>query len=219
MTKNLKVLFVEDEENIRVSLKEAIGDEFQEFSTAKDGKEGLNKFLNAPFDLIISDISMPIMNGLEMVKEIRKTRDDIPIILLSAYSDREKLLEAINIGINKYMIKPVDPEELLTVVFELVKQDNLILLLKPYHFDFEKKILYHDSHIVNLTKKELLFVTLLSKSAGEIVSKEKLKSYVWKKDNSNDTLLRALVKRFRDKTDKKLVENCQGLGYKIFISE
>ncbi len=218
MIKDLKVLFVEDEENIRLSLKEAIGDEFQEFTTAKDGKDGLNKFLNAPFDLIISDIAMPNMNGLEMAREIRRAREDIPIILLSAYSDREKLLQAIDIRINKYIIKPIDPEALLKYVSELLKQDNLIRLLQPYIFDFKKKILYHDDHVVNLTKKELLFVTLLSESAGEIVSKEKLKSYIWKEIDTNDTLLRALIKRFRDKTDSELIENCQGLGYKILIS-
>jgi DNA-binding response OmpR family regulator len=150
---------------------------------------------------------------------MRKVREDMPIILLSAYSDREKLLQAIDIGINKYMIKPVDPEELLKLVFEILKQDNLIQLLKPYLFNIKKKILYHDSHIVNLTKKELFFVTLLSRSAGEIVPKEKLKSYIWGQNDLNDTLLRALVKRFRAKTDKQLVENCQGLGYKISISE
>jgi len=218
MIENLKVLFVEDEENIRLSLKDTIGDEFLEFVTAEDGEKGLDKFLNAHFDLIISDISMPIMNGLEMVKEVRKRNQNIPIILLSAYSDRDKLLEAINIGVNKYIIKPIDPEELLKLIFELNSRDNITPLLKPYSFNFQKKILYHDRDIVSLTKKELLFVTLLSESAGEIVSKEKIKSFIWKKNDLNDTLLRALVKRFRDKTDKKLVQNCQGLGYKILIS-
>lgn len=218
MTKNLKILFVEDEENIRLSLKEAIGDEFGEFTTAKDGEDGLNKFLNGSYDLIISDISMPLMNGLEMAREIKNIKEDMPIILLSAYSDREQLFQAIDIGINKYMVKPVDPEELLKLVFEILKQDSLIPLLEPYHFDLKKEILYHDTQIVNLTKKELLFVTLLAKSAGEIVSKEKLKSTIWKKVDTNDTLLRALIKRFRDKTDSQLIENCQGLGYRILIS-
>ena len=219
MIKNIKVLFVEDEENIRLLFKETIGDEFDEFVMAKDGEDGLDKFLKGSFDVIISDISMPLMSGLEMAREIRKISDNIPIILLSAYSEREKLFQAIDIGINKYMVKPVDLEELLKLVSKIVKQDSLVGLFKSYHFDLKKKILYHDSKVVNLTKKELLFVTLLVKSAGEVVSQEKLKYAIWKKTEINDTLLRALIKRFRDKTDSQLVENCQGLGYKILISK
>ncbi len=219
MTKNLKVLFVEDEESIRLSLKEAIGDEFHTFMTARDGEEGLRVFKSQSFDLVISDISMPGINGLDMVKEIKKYKEDMPIILLSAYSDTEKLLRAIDIGVTKYLIKPVDPEELLKLIFEIVKQDYLLALRNGYLFDVKKSVLYHDSQIINLTKKELLFVTLLSESAGEIVLKEKLKVVIWKKIDADDTLLRALVKRFRDKTDKLLVENCQGHGYKIIKSK
>ncbi len=216
--KNLKVLFVEDEESIRISLKKAIGDEFRQFTIAKDGEEGLGKFTDGKFDLIISDISMPKMSGLQMVTEIRKISTNIPIILLSAYSEKEKLLQAIDIGVNKYMIKPIDLEELLDSISTIIKQNrknNPIQLQNSYLFDMEKKILYHDTTTVRLTKKELLLVTLLINNIGKTVLKEDIKSSLWGHQNSDDTLLRALIKRLRSKTNKNLIENFPGLGYKI----
>jgi DNA-binding response OmpR family regulator len=218
MTKDLKVLFVEDEKSIRLSLKETIGDEFKRFSIAKDGEEGLERFLNSQYDLVISDISMPKMSGLEMVAEIKKISKDVPIILLSAYSEKEKLLQAIDIGVTKYLIKPIDPEELLETISEIVEKrlsDNIIKLKNPYTFDLNKDILFCDKKIVKLTKKELLFVTLLMKNLGEITSKEDIKKHIWNDKNTDDTLLRTLVRRFRAKTDKGLVENFPALGYKI----
>ncbi len=216
--KNLKVLFVEDEETIRISLKKAIGEEFKKFIVAENGEEGLEKFLKEHYDLIISDISMPKMSGLQMITEIRKISTTIPIILLSAYSDKEKLLQAIDIGVNKYIIKPVDLEELLESISAITRQKrvvNIIQLQNKYLFDIEKKVLYQDTKIVKLTKKELLLVTLLVNSLGEIVLKEDIKLSLWGNQNIDDTLLRALIKRLRNKTDKNLIENFPGLGYKI----
>ncbi len=218
MTNDLRVLFVEDEESIRISLKETIGDEFKRFSIAKDGKEGLEKFSNDKYDLVISDISMPKMSGLEMVAEIKKISKNIPIILLTAYSEKEKLLQAIDIGVTKYLIKPIDPEELLETISDIIEKDisdNIIKLKKPYLFDLNKNILYHGTKIVKLTKKELLFVTLLVENRGDITSKETIKESIWNDKNIDDTLLRTLVRRFRAKTDKDLIENFPALGYKI----
>ena len=218
MIKSLRVLFVEDEESIRVSLKETIGDEFKSFTTANDGLDGLRKFSNNKYDLIISDISMPKMNGLEMIAEIKKISSNIPIILLSAYSDKDKLLQAIDIGVTKYLIKPIDPEELLETISKIIEQNdfnNIIELKKPYFFDLNKNILYNEHKNVKLTKKELLLVTLLIKNRDKITPKEEIKEYIWNDKDTHDTLLRTLVKRLRIKTDKDLIENFPAIGYKI----
>jgi DNA-binding response OmpR family regulator len=111
--KELKILFVEDEVNISKLLKDALSDYFYSFTVASDGIEGLEKFKNINPDIVITDIMMPNLDGLEMTKEIRTINEDIPIIVLSAFSDKEKLLKAIDIGITKYFIKPFDPEEVL----------------------------------------------------------------------------------------------------------
>ena len=114
--KGLKVLLVEDEDKLASLLKNAIGDSFYSFTIAKDGQEGLEKFLSITPDIIITDIMMPNLTGLEMAKEIRKVDENIPIIILSAFSESDKFLDAIDIGVVKYFIKPFDPDELLDYI-------------------------------------------------------------------------------------------------------
>ena len=115
----LKVLLVEDEENLAALLKSAIGDSFYSFTIAKDGEEGLIKFSQLMPDIVITDITMPKLNGLDMAKEIKKIDSTIPIIILSAYSQKEMLLNAIDVGVVKYFIKPFDPDELMSYISTL----------------------------------------------------------------------------------------------------
>ena len=97
--KELKVLLVEDEERLASLLKNAIGDSFYSFSVANDGEEGLQKFKELSPDIVITDIMMPKMTGLEMAKEIKKIDASMPIIILSAFSESDKFLDAIDIGV------------------------------------------------------------------------------------------------------------------------
>ena len=109
----LTVLFVEDEDDIRNALESAIGDEFAKFITARDGDDGLKKFKKYKPDIVITDIMMPVLDGLAMSKEIKHISKQTPVVILSAFSEKEKLLEAIDVGIDKYLIKPIDPDELM----------------------------------------------------------------------------------------------------------
>ena len=107
LLKTLKILIVEDEKRLAQLLKDAIYDSFFSIVIAKDGNEGLKKFKTFKPDIIITDIMMPFCDGLEMTQKIKELDENIPIIVLSAHSDKEKLLKAIDLGINKYFIKPL----------------------------------------------------------------------------------------------------------------
>ena len=120
--KSLRVLLVEDEENIARLLKDAIGDSFHSFTLAKDGKEGIEKFLQISPDIVITDINMPRMSGLEMAKELKSINPNIPIIILSAFSEREKLFSAIDVGVAKYFLKPYDPDEILDYISSIADE-------------------------------------------------------------------------------------------------
>jgi len=101
--KSLKILLVEDEEKLSSLLKSAIGDNFHSFLLAKDGNEGLQIYKKVLPDIVITDIMMPNKTGLEMAKEIKVINPNSKIIILSAFSDVEKLLSAIDIGVVKYL--------------------------------------------------------------------------------------------------------------------
>ncbi|MDX1809100.1 MAG: response regulator transcription factor [Sulfurospirillaceae bacterium] len=218
----MTVLFVEDEQSIRDALEGAIGDEFANFILAKDGDEGFKKFQKYKPDIVITDIMMPIKDGLEMAREIKKISRNTPIVVLSAFDEKERLLEAIDIGIDKYLIKPIDADELMVALNfigkDLLSLDDIIDLGNNYKFDRSKKVLIKNDSIITLTKKELLFMTILVKNLGVFVLHEEIKKYVWINKNVSDAAIRTFVKRIRGKTGKNFIKNIPGLGYKINTS-
>lgn len=114
----ITVLYVEDEELAREKLGKLLTNLFKKVDTAKNGKEGLDKFLSnnqkgKPYDLIISDINMPIMNGIVMLEEIRAVDKDIPFIFTTARTESETHLKAIELSVSHYMLKPIDLHDLI----------------------------------------------------------------------------------------------------------
>jgi len=219
--KSLKVLLVEDEKKLSSLLKNAIGSSFKSFLIANDGKEGLEVYRNTSPDIIITDIMMPNKTGLEMAKEIKDIDSNANIIILSAFSEVDKLLTAIDVGVIKYFIKPFDPDELLEYIISL--EENIakkqITLKDGFMFNKSTKSLYKGTKYVKLSKKETLFLELLIKDYEDgnlIVSYENIKNNLWD-ETVSDERLRTFIRRFRDKTSKELLENLKGQGYKISI--
>ncbi|MDN5377281.1 MAG: hypothetical protein PWQ42_577 [Sulfurospirillum sp.] len=220
---DLSVLFVEDEKELRDALQNAIGDEFSNFIIARDGDDGLKKFKKFKPDIVITDILMPIMDGLEMSKEIKKLSRETPVIILSAFSEKERLLKAIDVGIDKYLIKPIDPDELMNtlnfIARDMLSLNQTIELGEGFSFDKSRKVLIKGEQIIPLTKKELLFISILVKNLGVFVLHEEIKKYVWTNKKVTDSAIRTFIKRIREKTSKEFVKNVPGLGYKIKTSE
>ena len=217
--KNLFLMIVEDEDKLREGLSVALAPFFSKLISAKNGDEGLKKFKKYNPDLVITDILMPIVDGLDMAKSIKAMSKDTPIIVLSAYSEKERLLRAIDIGIDKYLIKPVDVEELLLII-ELIKNEkigtnSLININERYKFDKIKRVLIKDGEEIALTKKELAFICLLIKQMGALVLHEDIKTHIWTNEKVSDTAIRTFIKRVRDKVGDELIKNVPGLGYKI----
>lgn len=119
---NFKILYVEDEPELRHAVESYLCKIFSHVDTAEDGKLGLKKFQEENYDIVISDIMMPHMNGLEMAREIKKINPDQELIIISAYSEPKYFIEAIRAGINGYIIKPVDYKQMNTVLYEAVKK-------------------------------------------------------------------------------------------------
>ncbi|MCJ8325631.1 MAG: response regulator transcription factor [Campylobacterales bacterium] len=214
----LKILIVEDEEKLSKLLKEAISDSFYSVSLAKDGIDGFNKFKTIKPDIIITDINMPFCDGLDMTIKIKEHNEDIPIIVLSAFSDKTKLLKAIDIGISKYYIKPFDPDELISYISTLAEKLNkkqIINLSNEYTFNNNSLSLYKNSSLVNLTKREKEFLYLLLQNQFELVTNEEIKKVLWVNEEVSSERLRTFIKRLRLKTSKDLIQNVSAQGYLI----
>lgn len=219
--KNLLLLIVEDEDKLREGLSTALSPFFLKVINAKNGDEGLKKFKKYKPNIVITDILMPIVDGLDMAQSIKEISKDTPIIVLSAYSERERLLRAIDIGIDKYLIKPIDIEELL-LIFKFIKNEKigtngLIIINERYRFDKIKRVLIKDEQEIALTKKELAFISLLIKQIGALVLHEDIKRHIWTNEKVSDTATRTFIKRVRDKIGDDFIKNVPGLGYKISL--
>lgn len=221
--KELIILVVEDEIKTRESLINVLSERFSKVIGAQNGDEGLKKFKKFKPDLVITDIAMPIMDGLDMAREIKEISDDVPIVVLSAYSEKERLLRSIDIGIDKYLIKPVDIEELFKVldclVGEKIEANMLVKISEEYQFNKTKRTLIYSGEEIVLTKKELAFISLLLKQPGVLVLHEDIKKNVWIGEHVSDTAVRTFIKRVRDKVGEDFIKNVPSLGYKININK
>ena len=219
LSKNLKILIVEDEKRLAQLLKDSISNSFFSVVIASNGEDGLKKFKSFKPDIIITDIMMPFCDGLEMTLKIKELDESIPIIVLSAHSDKEKLLKAIDLGINKYFIKPFDPEELLEHINKLalkLNKQKQSKLKEDFIFDNNSLSLYKNNSLISLTKREKELFYLLIKHKNQLVTTKDLKENLWS-DEVNDEALRTFIKRVRIKTSKDLIENVSGQGYLISV--
>ncbi len=140
ISKTVRVLYVEDNETARVSTLGMLENFFECIDVAIDGQDGLEKFQHSTYDLIISDINMPKMSGIEMINEIRKVDKDISILILSAYNESGYFIDTIRIGIDGYLLKPIEFEQFVDVIRKSVEKVELRRQNNDYKKNLESKI-------------------------------------------------------------------------------
>jgi len=118
LMKSLVVLYVEDEEEVREALARYLRRRFAKVDTAENGQEGLEKFKQNHYDIVITDVRMPIMDGLEMAKKIKEITEDMPVIVVTAFNETDYFMRAIEIGIDRYVKKPVDTDMLFEAIYK-----------------------------------------------------------------------------------------------------
>ncbi len=218
LLKTLKILVVEDENRIAKLLQDALKDYFASVAIASNGIEGFEKYKSIKPDVVITDIMMPQNDGLSMTQNIKNYNKETPIIVLSAYSDKEKLLKAIDLGISKYFIKPFDPGEVIeyigTIANEITRKRK-IRLSEEFTFDTNSNSLYKDGVFIKLTKREKEFFYLLIRNLNSVVKNDEIKQYLWSEEEVSDERLRTFIKRLRKKTSKELIQNSSAQGYLI----
>lgn len=232
-TKTLSVLLVEDFRPLRQEMFEVLEDLFQSVTCASDGKEALSLYLHASktkqsYDLIISDIQMPNMNGVELSKKIRDIDTKQAIIILSAHTDSDYLLEFINIGISKFIPKPIDYDSLLIVLYEEGEkiyslkskniEENIIYLSEGYTWDQGKYILFKEEEEVVLTRYEsVLFQLFVNKKGNICTSMEILTHFQTHNINLKEKNIRNAIFKLRKKLEPNTIQSVYDLGYKMIF--
>ncbi|QKE29425.1 two-component system response regulator [Arcobacter acticola] len=220
--KNIKILYVEDDEIARENGIEYLENYFELIYDASDAIKALQLYEKYKPDIIITDIQMPKLNGLEFVKRIRQKDKKTQVIIITAFSDKDYLLKAIELGLVKYLVKPVrekEFEEALFLCINALEKDetNIIQLDEITFFDTFNKNLISSNEMVKLRAKELNFLELLIKNKNRYVSYEEIENYVWNDSVMTKDALKTLVKNIKTKIPKDLILNLTNSGYKIAI--
>lgn len=218
------VLFVEDEDVIRQNYVTFLKMMFEQVFEAADGENGYALYKEKKPNIIIVDINLPNMNGLELLEKIRQTDQKTKAIVLTAYANQEFLLQAVSLKLTSYLIKPVERLELFKsldkaidelknycfVPLKIIKIDNI------YNWDNENYILYSYSEEVPLTKKERDLLILLFSAKNRIFTYDEIFESIWSHTHeSSMNSLKSLVKTLRKKIPKEKIRNISGIGYTI----
>lgn len=217
--RELSILVVDDEICTLNLMSEVLKEEFCSVITAKNGDEGLKKFKKYSPDVVVADVAMPIMDGIDMAHEIKSLNRQTPVIMLSAHSEKEMLLGAIDASVDKYIIKPVDMDDMIECLKQLVNRAlpeyQSTELGNGLSFDKYRKSLLKDGISIPLSKKETAFVALLVANLGLAVDMDVIKQTIWQRGEVNDTAVRTFIKRIRDKAGVNFIKNIPTIGYKI----
>lgn len=219
--KSLTVLYAEDDIVIQESVSRILNIFFKEVYITNDGNEALKIYKSNKPNIIILDYVMPNLDGYQVARIIREIDRKIPIVIVSAYTDKEKLLNAIELNLVKYLEKPILYNNLITTFEDIInylKQNNLIeiKLDENSFYSFSKKVVIKNNQEIVLTKNEILFLELLLDKPNQLILKEVIGNVVFRESVDENTL-RNMVYRFRKKIDSDVIVTIKDLGYLIKI--
>ena len=193
---------------------------------AKDGEEGLEAFRATKPKIVIVDINMPKINGIDMIKEIRKEDKNVKIIILTAHRDVKYLMDAIELNLTKYLVKPVTPEEVLSTINYAIKEmeeyftipKKIIQIPDGYAWDIQNTNLLKDGVVIPLTAKERKIMAYLFANLNSVIGYEELIVHVWGKfSEKHKDALKTRLSILRKKIPEHLIENIFGVGYSISL--
>ena len=222
MLKNFTILYVEDDEMVRKNAVEYLNRLCKEVYEAKDGKEAIGIWQDLNPDIIITDISMPKLNGIDMASYIRSKDKDVQIIIATAHSDTEYLLKAVELQLVKYIIKPITKDKLINALelsLGLIEDKSKfnLYLSKTHRYNAYEKVIYNNDKEIKLTKNETLFLDLLAHHHTRIVNYEEIEVAVWPYEGMSTDAIRSLVRGLRKKVPDGVIENVSGSGYRISL--
>ncbi|MFK2823724.1 response regulator transcription factor [Malaciobacter sp. WC5094] len=214
---NYTVLCVEDEDGIRKRMVNTLKYYFKEVYEANNGEDGFYMYQEYKPSLIISDIEMPNQNGISMIEQIRKKDFDTLVIMITAYSNEEYLLELINLNINQYILKPVNSDSLLNGITKAFgnRLNEMIEFSQDLYFDVTQMELFYKNELVSLRKRDKEFLLLLHKNRNGVLTYDLIEEYLWRDKSMSISALKTFIKEFRQRIPLDIITNVPQIGYKL----
>ncbi|MEZ0005229.1 DNA-binding response OmpR family regulator [Flavobacterium sp. 28YEA47A] len=222
----MKLLIVEDEPNLLSIIRKGLSEKNNEVSVALDGTTALEMIQNHNFDVIILDIMLPDINGIEICRRLRASKNFVPILLLTALGTTENIVTGLNAGADDYLAKPFKFSELEARISALARRSsqdhkpNDKIQIDDLEIDSRSKTVKRNGETIQLTAKEFKLLYYLAKNTEIILSREKILDNVWDINfDMNTNVVDVYINYLRNKIDKpyqnKLIHTIKGLGYVI----
>lgn len=224
-----RILLVEDDRNLGMILKAFLDSKNYFTALCKNGEEAWNEFLANDFDLCITDIMMPIMDGFALAKRIKETHPMLPVLFLTAKKEQDDILEGFSIGAEDYITKPFSMDELLARVkvwqrwssYAQVQAQPSVFRLGDFNFDAPRHLLTKGDDQHKLTSKESDLLLLLCENMGNTLERTKALQQIWGEESylnarSMDVYITKLRKYFKDDPTVD-IQNVHGVGFKLVV--
>lgn len=223
MKTKYRILVIEDERKVASFIEQGLKENDFEVEVAYDGVQGKLLALTQPFDLLIIDLNLPSISGIQICQEVRKKYPDLPVIILTALGAIEDKMEAFSAGADDYVVKPFDFRELLARVKVFLKRSSdkseaSMLQVADLEINLDEKVVTRAGNTIELTPREFNLLAFLMRNKGKVVSRVDIAEAVW--DINFDTgtnIIDVYVNFLRKKVDRdfeqKLILTKPGMGY------
>ena len=218
-----KILIAEDDRELRQLFAHILTKNNYLVRSVSNGQEALDALDKDYYDLIISDIMMPVMDGYELVKLLRSSGNNTPVMMITAKDAFDDMREGFNSGSDDYMVKPININEMVLRVGALLRRAQMIndrkLILGKTILELDSLSVYMENDNFILPQKEFMLLYIMASYPGKIFTRHQLMDDIWGYDNESDTHtvdvhIGRLRERFRDSRDFKIV-TMRGVGYKV----
>jgi len=221
--KSKRILFAEDDAITRTQISNTLSMLFKAVYSAKDGEEAFNIYEDEHPDIILTDVRMPKKDGIKLARQIRQVDYHIPIIILTSFDDKNLLLNAANLAIDGYLLKPIEFTALLKALSKAIKRThvtpNVITFNQSLVFNYDTKEFYHGNHITTLGSKELELIEFLLENCHKTLSKEVIEAKLWNYEIQCNSAVKNLVLRIRKKLGHNIISSMRGIGYRLNIDD
>ncbi|MGQ2983401.1 response regulator transcription factor [Flavobacterium sp.] len=222
----MKLLIVEDEPQLLSLIRKGLAERNHDVSAALDGTTALQMLESSNFDVVVLDVMLPDINGIEICRRLRAAGNYVPILMLTALDSSENIVSGLNSGADDYMAKPFKFTELEARINALARRAGQsqkpaeMIVVDDLEMDMNSKKVTRAGDAIQLTAKEFLLLYYLAKNSGIILSREKILDNVWNINfDMNTNVVDVYINYLRKKIDKpyehKLIHTIKGLGYVI----
>jgi len=221
-----RILIVEDEPRIAAILKAGLEENGFYTTTVDDGKLASQLARSEDFDLLILDLALPGLFGVNVIESLRERGEHIPIIVLTVFQDIQDKVRALEAGANDYMTKPFSLEELVARIRVQLRQqrspmhtENLVLSVGELVVDLRRRAVQHKGNAIELSAREFALLEILVRYAGQAQSREDLLNQVWGLDyDSSSNIVDVYIGYLRKKLGQNLIKTVRGVGYRLQVN-